>query len=70
MNHQIHDSSHESPAARKTIRTLLWSILVISAAGNSLASVGGAGVLIHVALGIVTAVCAAGLIADWKRSRA
>lgn len=75
MNDQDHSLPRDLPApahpsSRGVLRALLWSAFVISALGNTVASLGDAGIAIHFALGVVTAVCAAGLLIDWQRSRA
>jgi hypothetical protein len=44
------------------VRALLWTVLVLSVVGNSMASFGAAGIGVHLACGIVTAFCAAILV--------
>lgn len=56
--------------AHRVVRAVLWSLLVISVFGNSVASLGDPGLAVHLVFGLVSAVCAAALIADWRRSRA
>lgn len=69
MSEQINDIIKPAPSVRTTLRTLLWSVLVISAVGNSLASLGDGAILVHIALGTVSAASIAGLIAERLRSR-
>ncbi len=62
------DPSHLAPASgRRTApaggdggvaHTLLWSVLVVSVPGNTVASYTGAGIGVHLAAGAVTALCA------------
>lgn len=68
MSEQINDIIKPAPSVRTTLRTLLWAVLVVSAVGNSLTSLGGGAILVHIALGIVSAASIAGLIADRLRS--
>lgn len=50
-------------APPSTLTTLLWMALVVSIVGNSVASIGGAGLGIHLVLGAVTVVCIGLLVA-------
>jgi hypothetical protein len=43
-------------------------VLVISVVGNSVASFGGAGIGVHLAFGVVTALCAAVLVVRGLRA--
>lgn len=63
MNEQIRSTS-------PLTNTLLWSLLVLGAVGNTVASAAGAGIVAHLALGGVTALAATGLIVLWLRARA
>lgn len=69
MSEQINDIIKPAATTRTTLQTLLWSVLVVSAAGNSLASLNSGAIFVHIALGIVSAASIAGLIADRLRSR-
>ena len=51
------------------LRTLLWLVLVISAVGNTVASYGGTTTRVHLAFGVVTGLCVAGLVAHRLRRR-
>lgn len=59
------------PAARRAgvARPLLWVLLVISVAGNMVASYGAAGTSVHLACGVVTGLCAVALVALRLRGR-
>jgi hypothetical protein len=48
---------------------LFWTVLVVSAVGNSVSSLGGVPMPVHLGFGIVTAVCIAGLLAGHLRRR-
>ncbi|MEV1066916.1 hypothetical protein [Streptomyces sp. NPDC050263] len=65
--------SSEAPAPGVTgadvVRVLLWAVLVISAVGNTVASYAAASTQIHVAIGAVTVLCVAGLVAQRLRGR-
>lgn len=51
------------------VRTLLWIVLVISAAGNMVASYSGAGTPVHLVCGVVTALCVTALVVQRLRGR-
>ncbi|OMQ13890.1 hypothetical protein A7K94_0220460 [Modestobacter sp. VKM Ac-2676] len=60
------------PATRPAshpVRTLLWVLLALSVAGNSLASLGVLPLALNIAFGLVTVACVAGLVADHLRRR-
>lgn len=66
----------EAPAAAPSavvpgsrLRALLWTLLALSVAGNSLASFGVLPVALTVAFGGVTAACVAALVVAHLRSR-
>ncbi|MFI1031746.1 hypothetical protein [Streptomyces sp. NPDC020951] len=63
----------EPPAPGATradvLRVLLWALLVISAVGNTVASYAAASTQVHLALGAVTALCVAALVAQRLRGR-
>lgn len=63
MNEQIRSTS-------PLTNTILWSLLVLGAVGNMVASAAGAGIVAHLVLGGVTALAAAGLVTLWLRARA
>jgi hypothetical protein len=74
FHHDQHSSSPstaltERTTGRTVLRALLSSALVTSVFGNSVASAAGSGLTAHVALGAVTAICAAALLTDWLRAR-
>ncbi|MCO5967578.1 hypothetical protein [Actinoallomurus soli] len=50
-------------------RALLWTVLVVSAAGNAVTSMSGLPVAVSVSCGVVTILCIAGLLADRSRRR-
>ncbi|GAB3981108.1 hypothetical protein GCM10029978_080980 [Actinoallomurus acanthiterrae] len=53
------------------LRTTLWTVLVISAAGNAATSTAGLPIPVSLAFGVVTVLCVAWLIADrFRRGRA
>ncbi|MGY1855409.1 hypothetical protein [Modestobacter sp. SYSU DS0290] len=70
--HRI-DGHPQSPPARRTdahpVRTLLWVLLALSVAGNSLASLGVLPLALNIAFGLVTAACVAALVVDHLRRR-
>ncbi|MFJ1972552.1 hypothetical protein ACIO93_28165 [Streptomyces sp. NPDC087903] len=41
------------------VRTLLWTLLVVSVVANTVASYAGAGTAVHLAIGATTAACVA-----------
>ena len=51
------------------VRTLLWSVVVISAVANTVASYGGSGTALHLASGIVTVLAAGTLVVRSLRGR-
>ncbi|GAA4614984.1 hypothetical protein GCM10023195_65720 [Actinoallomurus liliacearum] len=52
-------------------RAVLWTVLVVSAAGNAVTSMSGLPIAVSLSFGIVTVLCIAGLLADWfRRGRA
>jgi hypothetical protein len=50
-------------------RTLLWSVVVISAVTNMAASLGGADTWVHLLCGIVTVLCGGALAVRGLRGR-
>ena len=57
------------PAGPRTARltVVLWTVLVVSAIGNSVSSVGGVPLPVHLAFGVVTAACVGLLLARHLR---
>lgn len=50
-------------------RTLLWTVLVVTAAGNAVTSMSRLPIAVSLSFGVVTILCIAGLLADWSRRR-
>jgi hypothetical protein len=50
-------------------RALLWTVLVVSAAGNAVTSMSGLPVAVSVSCGVVTILCIVALLADWSKRR-
>ena len=62
--------SPPSGAPRTTVLSaVLWIVLAVSAVGNSVSSLGGVPIAVHLGFGLVTAVCVAGLVAGHLRRR-
>ncbi|MER6010562.1 hypothetical protein [Streptomyces bluensis] len=61
----------QSPAVSRgdVVRTLLWTVLVISAATNMMASYAAAGIWLNLASGLVTLLSAGTLVARKLRGR-
>lgn len=55
-------------AAGGSLRAAAWLAVVVSAVGNAVSSAAGAAVGVHLVFGLVTAACAAVLIAHRLRS--
>ncbi|QQM47334.1 hypothetical protein [Streptomyces liliifuscus] len=51
------------------VRTVLWLVLVISTVGNMVASYGAASTQLHLACGVVTALCVTALVTRHLRGR-
>ena len=51
------------------VRSLLWLLLVIGMAANTVASIAGVATPVHLGLGVVTTACAAALIVQFLRHR-
>ena len=60
-------STDQAPAGkpRGFLRTLTWVVLVISAVGNSVSSFGGVPTAVHLAFGVVSAICIGALIVQY-----
>lgn len=56
-------------ARRSVVRVLLWTVVTVSTLVNVAASVSGAGLGVHLACGIVTAVGAVALVLHGLRGR-
>lgn len=63
------DPSPSRRADGAAVRAVAWVVLVVTAAGNSVASSVGAAIGVHLALGVVSAICVAVLVAQWLRPR-
>ncbi|GAA4739670.1 hypothetical protein GCM10023328_20910 [Modestobacter marinus] len=65
------DSAPQTPTApaARPLRTLLWVLLALSVAGNSLASLGVLPLALNIAFGVVTAACVVALVVDHLRRR-
>ncbi len=59
----------QPPAARRAaaVRWLLWTLLAVSLAGNTVVSLGDGSVAVHLALGAVAVLCLAALAATSRR---
>jgi hypothetical protein len=58
------------PATRsRTVPTLVWVVLVVCVVGNTVASLAGAPLLVHLVLGLLGALCIAALTAAQLRNR-
>lgn len=75
MTHSFSTAAHSDdrrstpqPATPRS-RDLLWVVLVVSAVGNSVASVVNAALPVHLALGTVAALCIAALVGQKLRDR-
>jgi hypothetical protein len=54
-------------AADSVVRPLLWTLLLISAVGNTVtSSVGGISIFVGLGLGVLTLACAAALVAHHR----
>lgn len=63
-------TTHADSLTRGEIaRTLLWSVVVISAVSNTAASLGGAHTRVHLLCGIVTVLCGGALAVRGLRGR-
>lgn len=51
------------------VRPLLWVLLVVSGAANSVTSFGGVNVWIHLGFGVVTLLCVVALVVHHLRGR-
>lgn len=60
----------DAPRERRTaIRGVLWTLLILGAAGNAVTSLGGFSALISLGFGLVTVLCIVLLIVDHFRHR-
>ena len=58
------------PSARsRTLPVLAWAVLVVSVVGNTVASLAGAPLPVHLGLGLLAAVCIAALTTVQLRNR-
>jgi hypothetical protein len=72
--YRIHEAgpapAGDSAATRgRTLRGVLWLVLVASAAANATTSLGGLDPLLSVTFGLATLLCVAGLIVHHVRGR-
>ncbi|MDT0269681.1 hypothetical protein RM844_25690 [Streptomyces sp. DSM 44915] len=60
-----------SPVSRgQILRALLWAVLVVSVAGNTVVSLSAEAPALHIALGVVTGLCVTALaVQSLRRSR-
>ena len=65
---QIPSIGENSPAGTLA-REWAWLLLVVGAVGNAVASAAGTPMLVHLVLGLVTAVAGWVLLAQWLRGR-
>ena len=63
------NGEQQHPAPASLGQTLLWMVLVVSAVGNSVSSLAGVPMPVHLGFGLVTAACVAALIARRLRRR-
>jgi hypothetical protein len=64
------EQSPPSGAARTTVLSaLLWTALVVSAVGNSVSSLGGVPIAVHLGFGLVAAACVVLLLIRHLRRR-
>jgi hypothetical protein len=66
MNQPVQPTSTTSSSV---LRPLLWSLLVLGAVGNAVASAAAASITVHLAVGLVTALALTALVVDWVRNR-
>jgi hypothetical protein len=62
-------SNQSIPENYRRRRTMLWLVLVVSAAANVVASTAGLNLFIGLGAGLVTVACAAALIVDHYQHR-
>jgi hypothetical protein len=70
--YRISETPDSSPAAverRRSLRPVLWLLLVISAAANMATSNAGLNMMIGIGFGLVTLACGAALIVDHYQHR-
>lgn len=59
----------DTPGPTRTLPTLGWVVLVVCVLGNTVASLAGAPLAVHLALGAGAALCVAALTAAHLRTR-
>jgi hypothetical protein len=64
-----HAPTRSGVSGSDVLRALLWTVLVISALANTVASYGDASTAVHLAFGVVTAACATALVLQRLRGR-
>jgi hypothetical protein len=67
--HDTPDRSRGTNRGSGVLRPLLWLVLIISASGNVIASTADLDILVNVAFGLVSGVCAGVLVVHHYRSR-
>ena len=63
------DPTRTAVTRNDVVRTVLWLVLVISTVGNMVASYGAASTQVHLACGVVTALCVTALVTRHLRGR-
>ena len=63
------DPAKTAVSRNDIVRTALWLVLVVSTVGNMVASYGTASTAIHLACGVVTALCVTALVTRHLRGR-
>jgi hypothetical protein len=63
------EPAEQAPARGRTVRRLLWLLLVISAAANMATSTADINVFVGAGFGLMTLACATGLIVLHYRNR-
>ena len=63
------DPARTDVTRNDVVRTVLWLVLVISTVGNMVASYGAASTQVHLACGVVTALCVTALVTRHLRGR-
>jgi hypothetical protein len=71
MTNEKNTTISQAPQAKQggVRRPLLWVVLALGAAGNLLAQVLTANVLVSIAFGLLTLACGAALVVEYRRGR-
>lgn len=75
--YRLTEEGRPSPSSRGTVRgssgaglrVVLWTLLVISVAGNSVTSLGGMNMWVSATFGVVTVACIVALVVHHMRTR-